>query len=89
MNLIQLFKRLIHFVKPYRVWVYVTLVLTLIGSFMAQVNAYVLRYTVDELSILKDSNKLIQDGTTLLVTITVILLGKEIIYAELIRVFPV
>ncbi len=81
MNLIQLFKRLVYFVKPYRVWVYLTITLTVIGSFMAQVNAYVLRYTVDELSILKDGNKLIQDGTTLLVTISIILLSKELIYA--------
>lgn len=59
----------------------ITLLLTLIGSFMAQVNAYVLRYTVDELTILKDGNKLIQDGTNLLLTITVILLAKELLYA--------
>ena len=81
MNLIQLFKRLRFFVKPYNKWVMITLFLTLIGSFMAQVNAYVLRYTVDELTILKEGNKLIQDGTKLLITITIILLAKELLYA--------
>ncbi|MGV8993575.1 MAG: ABC transporter ATP-binding protein [Flavobacterium sp.] len=81
MNLIQLFKRLRFFVKPYNKWVMITLFLTLIGSFMAQVNAYVLRYTVDELTILKDGNKLIQDGANLLITITIILLAKELLYA--------
>src|SRR5690606_28498193 len=48
---------------------------------MAQVNAYVLRYTVDELTLLKDSNKLIQDGSNLLIIISVVLLSKELIYA--------
>ena len=81
MNLIQLFKRLRFFVKPYNKWVMITLFLTLIGSFMAQVNAYVLRYTVDVLTILKDGNKLIQDGANLLITITIILLAKELLYA--------
>lgn len=81
MNLIQLFKRLQFFVKPYRKWVVITLLLTLIGSLMAQVNAFVLRYTVDELSLLKDSNQMIQAGTTLLITISVVLLSKELLYA--------
>ena len=81
MNLIQLFKRLRFFVKPYNKWVMVTLFLTLIGSFMAQVNAYVLRYTVDELTMLKEGNKLVQDGLNLLIIISVILLTKELLYA--------
>ncbi len=81
MNLIQLFKRLQFFVKPYRKWVVITLLLTLIGSLMAQVNAFVLRYTVDELSLLKDSNQMIQAGATLLITISVVLLSKELLYA--------
>lgn len=81
MNLIQLFKRLQFFVKPYRKWVVITLLLTLIGSLMAQVNAFVLRYTVDELSLLKDSNKMVQEGATLLITISIVLLAKELLYA--------
>lgn len=48
---------------------------------MAQVNAYVLRYTVDELTVLQQDGQLLRDGRTLLITITVILLGKELIYA--------
>ena len=48
---------------------------------MAQVNAFVLRYTVDELSLLKDSNQMIQAGATLLITISVVLLSKELLYA--------
>lgn len=60
-----------------------TLVLTIIGSFMAQVNAYILRYTVDELTILTDANKTLRDGVSLLVTIGVILLVKELVYAAI------
>lgn len=81
MNLIQLFKRLRFFVKPYHKWVMITLFLTLIGSFMAQVNAYVLRYTVDELALMTTGEKLIQDGTKLLIMISVVLLVKELVYA--------
>ena len=47
MNLIELFKRIKPYVHPYRWLVIVTLILTLIGSLMAQVNAIVLDRTVD------------------------------------------
>ncbi|MGJ8593756.1 MAG: ABC transporter ATP-binding protein [Aquaticitalea sp.] len=83
MTISQLFKRLLHFVKPYHSLVAATLVLTIIGSFMAQVNAYILRYTVDELTILTDANKTLRDGVSLLVTIGVILLVKELVYAAI------
>lgn len=48
---------------------------------MAQVNAYVLRYTVDELALMTTGEKLIQDGTKLLIMISVVLLVKELVYA--------
>lgn len=48
---------------------------------MAQVNAYVLRYAVDELTILKQDDKVIRDGVNLLLTISIVLLSKELIYA--------
>lgn len=83
MTIIQLFKRLLQFVKPYRFLVIATLTLTIIGSFMAQVNAYILRYTVDELTLLTEAKKTLQDGLTLLTTIGAILLGKELIYATI------
>ena len=81
MTIIQLFKRLLHFVRPYRILVVATLVLTIIGSFLAQVNAYVLRYTVDQLTELTEAKGALNDGLTLLITISVILLGKELIFA--------
>ena len=50
MNLFQLFKNVKPFVKPYKWLVFITLVLTLIGSLMAQVNAIVLDWTVDQVN---------------------------------------
>ena len=50
MNLFQLFKNVSPFVKPYKWLVFITLILTLIGSLMAQVNAIVLDWTVDQVN---------------------------------------
>lgn len=81
MNLIQLFKKLWPFVKPYKWLVVFTLILTLIGSTIAQVNAVVLDRTVDAI------NGLVGTGTNgtfpwskavkILTIITIVLLGKE------------
>ncbi len=80
-SLFQLFKKLISYVKPYKYLVIATLFLTLLGSFLAQVNALVLRYTVDELTLLNEADNGFKDGISLLVTISIILLAKELIYA--------
>lgn len=76
-------KKLAVFARPYRHLVIATLILTVIGSFVAQVNAFVLRYTVDKLTeILKlPSNSLWHNGIELLTLISVVLLTKEIITA--------
>ncbi|MCD8044334.1 MAG: ABC transporter ATP-binding protein/permease [Tannerellaceae bacterium] len=79
MSLLQLFKNIAPYVKPYRLLVFFTLTLTLIGSFTAQVNAWVLRYTVDQISALLEANQGLQEGMHILVTISVILIGKEIV----------
>lgn len=50
MNLFQLIKSIKPFVMPYKWLVIATLILTLIGSFMAQVNAIVLDWTVDSIN---------------------------------------
>ena len=50
MNLFQLFKNVSPFVKPYKWLVFITLILTLLGSLMAQVNAIVLDWTVDRVN---------------------------------------
>lgn len=80
LSLLQLFQKVSKYVKPYKWLVIATLVLTIIGSLMAQVNAHVLRYTVDQINTLVETGKSLADGTKLLILITVILLSKEIIY---------
>ncbi|MEO7445087.1 MAG: ABC transporter ATP-binding protein, partial [Ferruginibacter sp.] len=69
------------FVRPYRSLIIATLILTVIGSFMAQVNAHILRYTVDEITRLVNEHKTLQDGLTLLLTISIVLFAKELLYA--------
>lgn len=48
---------------------------------MAQVNAHILRYTVDEVNLLVTEGKTLGDGKNLLIFITIVLLSKELIYA--------
>ncbi|NDV69718.1 ABC transporter ATP-binding protein [Dysgonomonas sp. 25] len=97
MNLLQLFKNLWPYVKPYRWLVVFALVLTFIGSLTAQVNAWVLRYTVDEINGLVEQHRMLQEGLNVLIMISVILISKEIInsfiqfgqkyYGEKLRIF--
>lgn len=81
MTLRQLFKKLLPFAKPYKHLIFYTLVLTLVGSFAAQINAFVLRYTVDSISDLMVAKKALSEGMHLLLVISAVLLGKEIVYA--------
>ncbi len=97
MSLFQLFRNLWPYVYPYRRLVVLTLTLTFIGSLTAQVNAWVLRYTVDEINGLVEAHRALQEGMPILITITVILLSKEILnsfiqfgqkfYGEKLRIF--
>ena len=82
MNILSLLKNILPFVLPYRWLVGITLTLTIVSSLMAQVNAVVLDRAVDAI------NALIQvpdfswaSAVRILTTITVILLGKEVIGA--------
>ncbi len=88
MSLITLLRKISPFVRPYRWLVVATLILTLIGSFIAQVNAIVLDWTVDTINGLIvhtgmgfigvqhfDWNK----AATILTAISIILLGKEVL----------
>ena len=56
MNIWKIILRLAPFVKPYKSLVVISLLLTLIGAFAAQVNPLVLRYTVDTIQGLIDVN---------------------------------
>ena len=83
MNIWSLLKNILPFVLPYRGLVIITLVLTLAGSLMAQVNAVVLDKAVDAI------NALIQtpggfkwsSAISILTTISIVLLGKEVVGA--------
>lgn len=79
MTLLQLFKNLTPHIKPYKWLIVVALFLTLIGSFTAQVNAIILRYTVDEVNALVEGGQTLSDGFHVLMIITIVLLGKEIL----------
>jgi ABC-type multidrug transport system fused ATPase/permease subunit len=79
MSLWQIIRRLAPFVKPYRRWVVFSLTLTLLGAFAAQVNPMVLRYTVDTIERLLREGRTASQGTSLLLLISAILLGKEIL----------
>ena len=97
MSLSTLFKNIYPYVKPYRWLVALTLLLTLVGSFTAQVNAWVLRYTVDRISVLLDEHKGLEEGFSILLIISIILISKEILnsfiqfgqkfYGEKLRIF--
>lgn len=79
MSIWDIFKRLQPFVKPYRGLIYFALVLTLLGSVTAQVNPWVLRYTVDTIQGMLDKHLTIEKGYPLLLEITLILCFKEVI----------
>ena len=82
MNLILLFKKISSFVRPYRWLVLITLILTLIGSFIAQINAVVLDKTVDAINNLIISKTLAwSTAAKILIIISIVLLGKEILAA--------
>ena len=97
MDLWQLFHKLRPFVRPYRLLVIATLILTLIGSFTAQVNAITLQYAVDSINKLLEAGEGLSEGWHILITISIILLAKEVInafvqfgqkfYGEKLRIF--
>ena len=81
MNLWQLFQKLRPFVRPYRTLVIATLFLTLIGSLTAQVNALTLQYAVDSINQLIKAGQGLAQGWHILVTISAVLLIKEVVNA--------
>ena len=81
MNLLQLFKNLRPFVSPYKWLVLITLILTLVGSLMAQVNAIVLDRTVDAINALIGTNFQWGQAARIMTIISIVLLGKELLSA--------
>ena len=78
-----LLKKLLPFVLPYRWLLFLTLVLTLVGSLMAQVNAVVLDRAVDAINGLLHVEGGFEWGEAarLLLIVSVVLLGKELLAA--------
>lgn len=97
MNLIQLFRNIWPYVRPYKWLVILALILTFVGSLAAQVNAWVLRYAVDAINGMVEQGRGLTEGVEILLTITIILFGKEILntfiqfgqkyYGEKLRIF--
>lgn len=73
-----IFKQLKPFIQPYRLMIFWTLLLTLLGALAAQVNPIVLKYTVDEVQKLLTLPHPMQEGVQVLIIISIILLVKEI-----------
>lgn len=82
MNLFQLFRKIAPYVRPYRWLVCITLILTLIGSLIAQVNAIVLDRTVDAINaLISPTGFEWSKAVNILTIITIVLLGKELLSA--------
>ncbi len=74
-----IYQQLVPFIKPYRLMIYWTLFLTFLGALAAQVNPLVLKYTVDEVTKLTHLPEPMQAGIHILIVISAILLGKELL----------
>ena len=75
----DILKKLAVFAVPYKALILATLILTVLGSFTAQVNAFVLRYTVDTLTEIAALADPWQAGLRMLGIISAILLTKEVL----------
>ena len=83
MTIWSLLKNILPFVLPYRWLITLTLVLTLVGSLMAQVNAVVLDRAVDAINALiqREGGFAWGEAVKILTVITIVLLGKEVVGA--------
>ena len=75
----NILKKLAVFAAPYKVLIIATLVLTVLGSFTAQVNAFVLRYAVDTLTEIATLAEPWEACLRMLGIISAVLLTKEIL----------
>ncbi len=97
MQLNKLLKNIHPFVYPYRWIIVVTLFLTAISSFVGQVNALVVKYTVDSVNGLVVNHQGIKEGIPILTFVLIAFLGKEVLnvsiqlaqqfYGEKLRVY--
>ena len=75
----DILKKLAVFAAPYKTLIIATLILTVLGSFTAQVNAFVLRYAVDTLTEIATLADPWAAGVRMLTIISAVLLTKEIL----------
>ena len=75
----DILKKLAVFAAPYKTLIIATLILTVLGSFTAQVNAFVLRYAVDTLTEIATLAEPWEAGVRMLGIISAVLLTKEIL----------
>lgn len=82
MGIGTLLYNILRIVKPYRWLLVVTLVLTLVGSLLAQVNAIVLDRAVDAINVIDQQPTLMwPSALRVLIIVSVVLLGKELLAA--------
>lgn len=82
MGLWKLLNRILRYVMPYRWLVVATLLLTLLGSILAQVNALVLDRAVDAINVVNQQPQLSwKSASRILLVISAVLLGKELLAA--------
>ena len=81
MSILSIYKKLIPYVKPFKIMIGVTLFLTLVGSCLAQVNALALQYAVDSVNGILESDNKLSEGFRILVIVSAVLLGKELLVA--------
>ena len=79
MTLLQLFKNIMPYIRPYKWLITLALALTFIGALTAQINAYVLQYTVNSIASLVEQHKPLREGLHIITIISVILLSKELV----------
>lgn len=79
-TLLEIYRQILPFIKPYRWMIFGTLSLTFIGALAAQVNPLVLKYTIDEVEQIMKLPDPMTEGIHVLVIIASILLGKELVH---------
>src|SRR5918997_3430915 len=79
MSIWQIIRRLVPFIRPHGRWVVLSLALTLLAACAAQVNPIALRFTVETIEGLLREGRTASQGASLLIMISAVLLGKEIV----------
>ena len=82
MDILTMLRNILPYIRPYKWLISATLILTLISSLLAQVNAIVLDRAVDSINdLLHQSSFVWSQAARILIVISTVLLGKELISA--------